>query len=227
MGNESVIPSHYLNAVVTGDARVLAEALPDNSVDIIVCDPPYLRADIEHGIYLWLAQAAIRVLKSGGYVFAYSSGEYLLETGDQLRAGGLTYFWLDVLLHNGGYPRVWYKQLMSGYKPIFVFTKDKPKKLAWQSTVCTVSADKRYHEWGQGTGFALKIIELLTQPGDVIFDPFCGGGTVPAVCKMLGRQYIAFEIDPTTADNARQRVLNTQPPLPLVYDNQLELSLDT
>jgi hypothetical protein len=40
---------------------------------------------------------------------------------------------------------------------------------------------------------------------------------------MLQRNYIAFEIDPDTAEMARERVLNTQPPLPLNYADQLEL----
>ena len=58
----------------------------------------------------------------------------------------------------------------------------------------------------------------------MIFDPFTGGGTVPAVCKMLGRNYLAFEIDPTTADNARLRVQNTQPPLFVLQPEQAEMS---
>jgi hypothetical protein len=50
-------------------------------------------------------------------------------------------------------------------------------------------------------------------------------GTVPAVCKQLNRQYLAFEIDPVTADLARQRVANTQPPLPIIYPEQMEIAL--
>ena len=59
----------------------------------------------------------------------------------------------------------------------------------------------------------------------VILDPFTGGGTVPAVCKMLGRNYIAFEIEPATAEAARERVLNTQPPLFVLEPEQVEMQL--
>jgi len=58
-----------------------------------------------------------------------------------------------------------------------------------------------------------------------VVDPFTGGGTVPAVCKMLGRQYLAFEIDPATADTARERVRNTQPPLFTVLPEQTAMEL--
>lgn len=218
------IPVDYRDRVVCGDARMLSEIMPDNSIDLIFTDPPYLKEYLP--LYGWLANESARLLKPGGYLFAYGAGEHIPELIKQFSVPGLQYFWLIVLLHNGGYPRVWYKHLMSGYKPVFVYTKGKPGIAPWQSTVCTDSADKRFHEWGQGTGMALKTIELLTKPGDIVFDPFCGSGTVPAVCRQLGRHHIAFEIDPATAHNAQHRIDNTQPPLFVLDDEQLSLDLE-
>ena len=42
----------------------------------------------------------------------------------------------------------------------------------------------------------------------------------------LGRRYLIFEIDPATADLARERIRNTQPPLPGINETQLALSLE-
>jgi DNA modification methylase len=64
------------------------------------------------------------------------------------------------------------------------------------------------------------LVESLTEEGDTVFDPFTGGGTVPAACKTLKRNYIAFEIDEEMAVSAQERVDNTQPPLPLRYYTQ-------
>ncbi|MBU1621856.1 MAG: hypothetical protein KJ604_20565, partial [Gammaproteobacteria bacterium] len=47
------------NGIYTGDARELAEAIPDESVDLIFTDPVYDRIDD----YRWLAEAVARVLK--------------------------------------------------------------------------------------------------------------------------------------------------------------------
>lgn len=55
--------------------------------------------------------------------------------------------------------------------------------------------------------------DAFCPPAGVVLDPFTGGGTVPAVCKMLGRKYLAFEIMPEVAELARERVRNAQPPL--------------
>jgi DNA modification methylase len=50
------------------------------------------------------------------------------------------------------------------------------------------------------------LINRLTQPGDLVVEPFCGGGTIPAACKSTGRRWLASEIDKTTAIIARKRL---------------------
>jgi adenine-specific DNA-methyltransferase len=51
-----------------------------------------------------------------------------------------------------------------------------------------------------------RIVELCTDPGDWILDPFCGSGTTPAVAQRTGRNWISIEIDPGIADRARTRL---------------------
>jgi predicted methyltransferase len=96
---------YALNSIITGDARELAGAIPDNSVDLIFTDPPYLKEFLP--LYEWLAETAERILKPGGWLFAYGATEHLpnhLERMGQY----LDYFWVFTLLHNGGYPRMWH-----------------------------------------------------------------------------------------------------------------------
>lgn len=217
------IPEEYRNQIVTGDVRELATRIPDESIDLIFTDPPYLRE------FLWtypmLAHLGARCLRNGGWLFAYGAGEHMPASLAGMEGHGLDYFWTFALLHKGGYPRMWHKTLMSGYKPIFAYTKGQPKRNHWMSTVHSDAMDKRFHRWGQGAGFAIKAIDMLTASNDVILDPFAGGGTFPAVCKMLGRNYIGFEIDPDTAEIARERIKNTQPPLFVMEPEQQELDL--
>jgi site-specific DNA-methyltransferase (adenine-specific) len=66
--------------------------------------------------------------------------------------------------------------------------------------------DKKFHEWGQDKSEVEHLISRLTHPGDLIVDPFCGGGTVPAACKSLGRRWLATEINKNTALIARKRL---------------------
>lgn len=209
------------NGIYQGDAIALAEDIPNESIDIIITDPPYPREFIH--LYGWLAKEGLRILKDGTWLFAYGATDKLPQRLALMEQSGLDYFWTFALLHHGGYPRLWHKKLMSGYKPIFVYTKGTPVNNPWMSTVHSNTMDKRFHKWGQGIGFVVKMIEMLTKPGDTILDFFCGGGQIPAACKSTGRNYLAFEQDKDVCRLARKRVCDTQLPLFVQQEKQLGL----
>lgn len=209
-------------SIYTGDAQELAKEIPDASVDLIVTDPPYAKEYLH--LYGWLSKFAGRVLKPGRFLFAYG-GFVAPEVLNLLCANGMEIHFVHVLLHNGGYPRWWTKKVMVGYKPVYALSKGEPFGNKWMSTVHSDAMDKRFHNWGQGEGFALKIIDMFTDLWDVVVDPFCGGGQVPSVCKQLGRHWLSFEIGFQTANDARHRVKNTNPPLLMPMPEQVEMEL--
>ena len=65
----------------------------------------------------------------------------------------------------------------------------------------------------------LKLIERLvlasSNPGDLVLDPFAGVGTCPVACKQLGRDFIAFEINPEFVDLANSRLRRVEQQLSL------------
>ena len=48
-----------------------------------------------------------------------------------------------------------------------------------------------------------ELVSRLSEPGDVVFDPFAGFGTTLAVAERLGRQGWGLELDPERAAFAR------------------------
>lgn len=50
------------------------------------------------------------------------------------------------------------------------------------------------------------LIELATQEGQVVLDPFCGSGTTLAAAKNTGRKYIGFELNPEYFEIAEFRL---------------------
>ncbi len=50
------------------------------------------------------------------------------------------------------------------------------------------------------------LIKWWSFEGDVVFDPFCGTGTIPAVAKKLGRRFIGVENDERYFSIAKARV---------------------
>ena len=211
------------DSIITGDARELAKAIPDESVDLIFTAPPYPREFLP--LYGWLAETAARVLKPGGACLAMGGQSYLSNiVGDM--SEHLTYHWvisIDMLRGQGGQaPTIWPRKVSSYWKPIVWFQKGEYTGARVSDVLASQANDKIYHKWGQSVGS--NVACLLKFPAPFVLDPFCGGGTVPAVCKMLRRHYLAFEIDPDTAARARQRVLTTQAPLVFPEPEQIEMA---
>ena len=216
----------YLNQIVTGDARELSQQVPSESIDLVFCDPPYLGKYIAEGIYTWLSAEAYRVLKPGGFCIAYCGSYWLFDAMQQLGTS-LNYFWeYRILFRNGLSAGIHYgRRTMPGSTALLAFSKGKAIPYhAVMDVYKGAGADKSYHKWGQDAYSVQYYLSCFSKPGDVVLDPFCGGATVPAVCKQLGRQFIAFEIDPATADIGRKR-LKTMQPL-LIPEEAQQLSLE-
>lgn len=53
-----------------------------------------------------------------------------------------------------------------------------------------------------------KIIKLVTDPGDLVVDPFCGSGTTLLAAKLLGRKYIGIDKSNDAVKLSLQRLQN-------------------
>ncbi len=208
--------------IYTGDARLLAEALPDESVDLVLCDPVYW----EMSQYEWLAGVGARTLKPGGNCIAQTGHYYLPSVLSAMTGRGLDYVWVIAEHLWGKQAQLFQHRIIVSWKPHVWFAKGRRNGdwvLDWMKGG---GINKQNHEWGDSPEHFTQLVARL-MPGDgILLDPFTGGGTVPAVCKMLGRRYLAFEIDPAVAERARQRVRDTQPAWPeMVAQLALDLEL--
>lgn len=218
------IPVEYRNKVVCGDAKVLACDIPDNSIDLIFTDPVY--ESLEN--YCWLSQIANRVLRNNRACVAWSGVE-LLPYVHQAMSLHLRYKWMVIWFKSNEVKYRYSPVGKSVYVPAVVYGKDKIQRPGFAMDLRSLPVFHNAgsnHKWSKPIELFTHYIEALSSASQVVLDPFCGGGTVPAVCKMLSRHYIAFEIDPITATTAHTRVANTQPPLPLVYPEQIALNLE-
>lgn len=209
--------------IVTGDARELAPAIPDETVDLIFTDPVYDRIED----YRWLAETAAGILKKGRSCLCFQWGSYLRETLATMTA--LDYQAICVLHYSNRVVDARNKVGINKWTPLLWLSKGFVASPRLLDLISCKAFDDSYgdgrsrHEWSKPPEFIAYYMQGLES--DIVFDPFTGSGTVPAVCKMLGRHYLAFEIDPDVAERARERVRNTQPPLFVVQPEQAEMGL--
>ncbi len=199
--------------ILTGDAKDLIHAIPDESVDLIFTDPPYAR-DYLH-LYAWLAESAVRVLKSDGFLLVYCGGYHKAAVMELLNAH-LEFFWDYIEIHSHESTVIHPRRTLAKYKSILAYRRRGSKALPIMNVLGAFEVldgynGKRYHPWGQAESTARYLIECFSRPGDLVLDPFVGGGTTPYVCSLLARRCIGFEIDPKAADIARARIAGWKP----------------
>lgn len=81
----------------------------------------------------------------------------------------------------------------------------------WFIPYLTRSGPKSAHPHEYPLDLVQRCITLSKAgPGDLLIDPFCGGGSTLIAAKEMGISGVAYEINPLTADLARKR-LETHP----------------
>jgi DNA modification methylase len=204
----------YNYKIHVGDCRGLQGEIPDECIDLIMTDPPW--DDVNW--MGWIAEIAVRILKPGGSLFAMC-GKVDLDAAMCAMSDFLDYNWMCVGYQPQSNLQFMPRRIMEKWRPALWYTKGKRKQAAFISDLKSTNRDKRYHPWGQGTSFFMYYMDKIG--GNVVFDPFVGGGTTLAVAKMLGKQAFGFELDQETALIAQDRVLNTQIPLIIEQPEQL------
>ena len=63
-----------------------------------------------------------------------------------------------------------------------------------------------------------ELVSLYTEPGDLVLDPFMGGGATALACLTLGRRFVGIEKDPAYFEMAVRAIeaASAQMPLPLL-----------
>lgn len=167
--------------------------LPAASVDMIFTDPPYHDEYIE--LYAKLTDLADHVLKPGGYVMAYV-GKMFLPDVIRLMSTKLEYVSIFAVFQPFSKSRIMKHNIFENWRPIIAFKKPgRTETKEWVQDVVRGNRDKDHHDWQQDSEAPMQYIAAYTEPGDIVLDPFCGGGTTPAACKELGRFFLAFDAD--------------------------------
>jgi site-specific DNA-methyltransferase (adenine-specific) len=209
-----------LDQIIAGDCRELITSIPDASIDLIFTDPPYPKEYLP--LYGWLSKEAARVLKPGGFLLTYAGGLYKHDVMMQL-GQHMTYFWDYLAIDSGPGTTVWPRKTIAHHKSILAYGEGKPRcktQGAWLGS----GKDKKYHAWGQDVSTARYYIDCFSYPGQVVLEPFVGGGTTCIASKLIGRHFIGFEVDTKQAEIARNRLANMQ--MPLLDLSAMQLPLD-
>lgn len=192
------------NTIAVADVAELISLLPAESVDMIFTDPPYHDEYLD--LYEHLADLGAHVLKPGGYLMTYIGKMFLPDIVCRL-GQRLEYVSTFAVFQAFSTSRIVKHNIFENWRPILAYKK--PGKTAvreWAQDVVRGTRDKEYHDWQQDEQAPEQYIAAYTKPGDLVLDPFCGGGTTAAVCKRIGRYYLSFDTNPDSVKMALHRL---------------------
>lgn len=188
-----------------GDFREILADLEPGSVDAIITDPPYPREFVH--LFEDLAELAARVLAPHG-VLAAMTGQSHLRDYLSLLDEHLAYRWVGAYVVQGPRNRVHAAKVGTGWKPILLYQRHDADNVPFllDDLFDSQGDDKQHHHWGQSETGVACLVERLTKPGQLVVDPFLGGGTTAVVCRDLGRRFVGCDVDAAAVSTSRERV---------------------
>jgi predicted RNA methylase len=192
--------------------KITNAEIEDNSVDLIITDPPYGQDALQ--LYDNLASLASNKLKAGGSL-VFHSGQYSLSEIFAIFSkykDHLTYWWTFAVVHP--YNKVvtnYARGVRSEWKPMLWFVKGERRLVDNHLRDCIASntaPDKNMHPWAQSHDQATYVTKHLTISEEaLVVDPFLGTGQFAIPAIRLGRYFVGLEIDKTTLEHARNYII--------------------
>ena len=211
--------------------------IPNNSIDLIIADPPYgisrelncknqrlgRTAKLNFNFGEWdkfnKEWFEIAIKKTKGWIITFCAkkdiGTYwdILEKNDFVAIDSLAWVKPDPLPLNAKsrFLNAWESIVVGKKSGAYWGSKYFPNVLKFQAP----KGRERIHPTQKPLELMKKLIELTTKRGGIVLDPFMGSGTTAVACKQLGRHFIGFEISKSFCEIAEKRTSNVSERLEL------------
>jgi DNA modification methylase len=131
------------------------------------------------------------------------SGQTHLPAVFELLGKHLPYHWTIAYLMGGAANVVHARNVQTMWKPVLVYGSSTRRL---HDVARSDKADKAHHGWGQSEVGMAALLRLVADPGQVICDPFLGGGTTAVVALAYGCSFIGAEVDRDAYEKSLVRV---------------------
>lgn len=215
--------------LVCSDCMKGLRSLQDESVDLVVTDPPYLQTSrgkscrpnyMKDGIRdnlfdypliepsVWMSEV-YRVLKPDTHFYTFCNTNDLqryLETASKV---GFKLHNVISMIKDTKMPNQWYLKYV---EYVLFFRKGKAKPINdptsrnYAFVNMPTQKNGKIHITQKPQNFIEKLITNSSQPGDIVLDPFMGGATTAAACVATNRNFLGYEIDADSFNAAQTRM---------------------
>ena len=211
------------------DCLNVLKDIGDNSIDLVVTDPPYevITGGRNGGVKgkpsgiltenkqlmksipkadLWLSEC-FRVMKDGTHIYIMTNTLNLTNYLNIINDVGFKLHNLLVWNKNNTTPNRWY---MKNCEYVIFARKGFAKSINNPSSQTVHKFDNiignKQHPTEKPVDLMKLYVENSSQVGDTVLDPFMGSGSTGVACKELNRNFIGIELDKQYFDIATKRI---------------------
>lgn len=210
-----------------GDGQELYNSLAIGTAHTLFFDPPWDIArsfdmgDSENILAFcdgYRAGDIIRLFGPPTWVFFWDCVSSWFTPNRPLRRGKICMWYGDINKYNPkgclygqpcGKPR-----MVTNSRGTYLFTPDEGKMLSDVFVKPITKLHQSGHNHGKPVEWVSMLIANTIRPGDVLIDPFAGGGSSLVACRDLGVSWVGAEIDADTASailNMESRTKSSRP----------------
>lgn len=218
---------HGANYVLgQGDCLALMKDIPDDSVDLLLVDPPYgidyqsnrvsadkRKAKIKNDKvpFLDFLPQTKRVLKDTGAAMVFTRWDVQQQFIDKMTDCGFfvrsMLIWDKAMHSMGDLKRAYgsrYESIIFASEQNFRFPGKRPTDILRHTRV---AASKMVHPNEKPVSLLEELIIQTTSENAVVLDCCMGSGTTGVAAKNTGRRFVGIELDEKYFDIARKRIL--------------------
>lgn len=213
-----------------GDCLEILKTLPDNSVDLVLTDPPYgidyqsaWRTDKtqwkpkianDKKPFIWWLPEAYRVLKEGGAMLCFTRYDTENDFRWAMNIAGfipkMQVIW-DKGVHGMGDLKgdfaPLHENIIFATKGRFIFPGKRPKSVI---RCQRVSPEKLIHPNEKPVELLKEIIEATTTEGQTVLDAFLGSGATALAAYETRRSFIGIEMSEEYVKIAEARIASVK-----------------
>lgn len=206
----------FRNRIICGESAQTLSSFPNDSVDLVVTDPPYLinyrdrsgrtlTNDNNPDAVLSVYEEISRVLKPDTYCLTFYGWSSIAQFSKA---------WHDAGLRIVGHI-VWSKNYASSaghvkysHESAYLLAKGRPSLPA--NPLADVQpweySGNKVHPTEKAVSVIDPLIRTYSKLGDLVLDPFSGSGSTAVSAALNGRDYIGIELEQKYCELAKRRL---------------------
>lgn len=216
-----------------GDCLELMKDIPDNSVDLVVADPPYrmtkrgkscrpnyMPNNMGDNVFdgsvpsseQWMREC-YRVLKNDTHFYTFCNTNDLRQYLIDADKVGFKLHNVITMIKDTKMPNRWYLKYC---ELILFFRKGKAKPINNMTSKDYVKVEMptkkngKLHITQKPLGLITKLVTNSSEINQLVLDPFMGSGTTGVACINTNRNFIGFELDEKYFNIAKERIENAK-----------------